>query len=76
MDTAASLLMGFDPDKIRLIKNGLEDKEKKSPLFFGKKEDIKVIDNGTVKTLERFGDERNLHYKPHAAWSGQIERSK
>jgi uncharacterized protein (DUF362 family) len=74
VDTVSTLLMGFDPDKIQLIKRGLDDKNKKSPLFFGNQNDIIVIDNGTAKELSRFSADRNLHFKPHQAWAGYIER--
>ena len=75
MDIVAATLMGFDPDKIRLIRKAIDDKKKKSSLFFGYKNDINVVDNGSVISLEKFADGRNLHYKPHPAWIGFIERS-
>jgi uncharacterized protein (DUF362 family) len=74
VDTATTLLMGFDPEKILLIKNALEDKNRKSPLFFGNRGDIIVVDNGITKKLDAFSSERNLHFKPHSSWSGFIER--
>jgi uncharacterized protein (DUF362 family) len=74
VDTVAVTLMGFDPEKLRLIKKGLEDKNKKSPLFFGSKNEIEIFDNGIKKNLVQFGKDRNFHFKPHETWAGHIER--
>ncbi len=74
VDCITSTAMGFDVEKLRLIKRGFEDADHKSPLFFGKKDDIVIIDNGKKKKLKEFSKDRNLHFKPHPSWKGAIER--
>ncbi|MCG8571237.1 MAG: DUF362 domain-containing protein [Spirochaetes bacterium] len=75
IDTVATTLMGFDVAKVRLVEKSLQDKNRKMPLFFGEKTSISVVDNGTKKDLNQFADDRNLHFKPHPSWLGEIERT-
>jgi uncharacterized protein (DUF362 family) len=74
IDAVASTLMGFDVDKLRLVKRAIDDTDRFAPLFFGTREDIEIIDNGQRVNLETFGKEHNLHFKTHPNWTGSIER--
>ncbi len=73
-DAVGSTLMGFDIDKIPLVKRGLEQPSA-LPLFQGGRESIRVIDGNETLTLAEFGKRRNLKYVAHPNWVGRMERA-
>ena len=73
-DAVGSTLMGFDIDKIPLVKRGLEQPSA-LPLFQGGRESIRVIDGNETMTLGEFGKRRNLRFAPHPNWMGRTERA-
>ncbi len=74
LDAVAASLMGFDIDKIPVIKKGLEEHSRPRPLFRGTRETIEVIDGEDVLTLAEFKTRRNLKFEPHPNWKGHVER--
>lgn len=74
IDSVAASLMGFDIDKIPLIKKALQDTNRSSPLYFGRRDDIEVIDGTEAMTLAEFQQRRNLKFEPHPNWKGHVER--
>ena len=74
VDAVASSLMGFDIDKIPLVKKGIEDADHASPVYFGKLDDITVVDNTEEMSFEEFKNKRNLKFEPHPNWKGHVER--
>lgn len=73
-DAVASTLMGFDIDKIPLVKRGLEQ-HSALRLFEGHRESIRVLDGNETLTLVKFGERRNLKYAAHPNWVGRVERA-
>ncbi|MGV7223011.1 MAG: DUF362 domain-containing protein [Nitrospinales bacterium] len=73
MDAVGATLMGFDIEKIPLIKKALETNNQASPLFSGNPADIKVLDNGKEYTISELGRHRNLNFEPHPGWKGHVE---
>ena len=73
-DAVGSTLMGFDIDKIPVVKRGLEQPSALR-LFQGGRESIRVIDGNETLTLGEFGKRRNLKYAPHPNWVGRVERA-
>ncbi|HNY26371.1 MAG TPA: DUF362 domain-containing protein [Candidatus Sumerlaeota bacterium] len=74
LDYVAATLMGFDPDKIPLIRKGVEDTPHTSPLFWGSPSDIQVVDPTGNASLADYATRVNLHYKAHPSWAGHAER--
>jgi uncharacterized protein (DUF362 family) len=74
MDCVAATLMGFDIGKIRLIREGLADRERALPITVAGTETIRVAEDDGEHSLEEYGRRRNLHFKPHPGWKGHIER--
>ena len=72
-DTVGSTLMGFDIDRIPLVKRGLEQPSD-LPLFCGTKESIRVVDGDESLGLAEFQQRRNLKFAPHPNWVGHLER--
>ena len=73
-DIVASSLMGFDYAKIPLINKLISTGAPGLDLFNSPVSDIVVVDQGTETSLEQFRKTRNLHFAPHPAWKGAIER--
>ena len=73
-DAVGSTLMGFDIDKIPLVKRGLGQPSALS-LFHGSRDSIRVIDGDEKLTLEEFAKRHNLKFAPHPNWAGHIERA-
>lgn len=73
-DAVGSTLMGFDIEKIPLVKRGLEQPSA-LPLFQGSRESIRIKDGEETFTLAEFAKRRNLKYAPHPNWVGHIERA-
>jgi hypothetical protein len=74
LDAVGTILMGFDIDKVPLVKRGLEQPSSK-PLFKGPRDGIYVHDEDNRFPLSEFGKRRNLKYAPHPNWVGHIERT-
>ncbi|MGA2204234.1 MAG: DUF362 domain-containing protein [Terriglobales bacterium] len=73
-DAVGASLMGFDIDRIPLVKRGLEQPSAK-PLFRGGRGTIRVIDGDETLTLQEFQTRRNLKLAPHPNWAGHLERA-
>jgi hypothetical protein len=73
LDAVGATVMGFDVDKIPLIKRGMEDSERESPIFLGSKDGIVVIDGPETRNLNDFAKRRYLSFEPHPNWKGHIE---
>lgn len=73
-DAVGATLMGFDVDKIPLVKRGLEQPTE-LPLFRGTRDAIRITDGTESVGLVEFGKRRNLKYAPHPNWVGHLERA-
>ncbi len=73
-DAVAASLMGFDINKIPLIRKGLEDNSHPLPLYSGSPDDIQVLEGEKVCGLKGFQEYKNLKFEPHPNWKGHIER--
>lgn len=71
VDTAASTLIGFDYEKIKMIKYGW--KEKKYPLALFDINDTKIISNDKSLNDKNVISCVKYHFKPHRNWRGHIE---
>ncbi len=74
IDAVAATLMGFDIERIPLIKKAFEHNNGLNPLFEGKKEDIQIVDEEELMNLAKFSKKRHLHFEAHPNWKGEIER--
>ena len=74
VDSAAAVLMGFDPDKIPLLINAFQCNS--YPLAQGTWNDIHLISDFEPWTgrLEDIESSACLNFRPHFGWKGQIER--
>jgi len=72
-DAVASALMGFDVEKIPLIRHALEQKDHVCPFFRGSREGIRIVNGERTLTLQEFASERKYSFEPHPNWKGQIE---
>ena len=75
IDAVAASIMGFDIDKIPLVKKGLEDGQQKRPVFQGSREQIEVIEGERTLSLAELQKSKNLKFEPHPAWKGHVERA-
>jgi len=73
MDAVGATLMGFDIEKIPLVKKTLETSDQFCPLFNSALEDIEVIDEGNTYSIHELKLHRNLSFEPHPGWKGYIE---
>jgi hypothetical protein len=73
-DAVGATLMGFDVDKIPLVKRGLEQPTE-LPLFHGTRDAIRILDGTETFDLAGFARTRNLKYAPHPNWVGHLERA-
>ena len=73
-DVVVTSLMGFDVDKVPIVKRGIETIDSRKPLFWGGIDTIRVID-GAEMSLDQFLRHRNLKYAPHPNWVGHVERA-
>ena len=73
-DAVAASVMGFDIDRIPLIKKGLEEGDRPRSVYSGAPDDIEIIDGEDVLGLREFQKRTNLRFEPHPNWKGQIER--
>ncbi|MCK9417938.1 MAG: DUF362 domain-containing protein [Nitrospirae bacterium] len=73
IDAVGATLMGFDINKIPLIKKGLDDRTHIHPVYDGTPEAIRVLEGDRVYGLSEYGSLRNLGFEPHPQWKGHIE---
>ncbi len=71
-DAVGATMMGFDIDKIPLIKKIL-DGNGSLPLFSGTRDDIVVLDGGNAYSLNELKTRHNLRFEPHPGWKGYVE---
>jgi len=74
IDTVGAGLMGFDVNKIPLIRNIYKTVNSTHPLFFGSRDDIRIHDNDKEYTFDSYIKEKNLNFEPHPNWKGHIEK--
>jgi len=74
IDSAAAILMGFDPEKIPLLVNAFQSKS--YPLAQGTWKDVELISDFEPWTgrLEDIEPSACLNFRPHFGWKGHIER--
>jgi uncharacterized protein (DUF362 family) len=73
VDAIAATFMGFDVQKIPLIKNAFKGGKNHHPLFNGTIEEIAVQSYGEVLTFEAFRRLDHKRFKPHLQWAGHVE---
>lgn len=74
VDGVAATLMGFDPQRIRMLKNGFAMRELNFAPF--KLEDIEVISNKPAWNGRLTAMEETFAFKPHFGWTGAIENQR
>jgi uncharacterized protein (DUF362 family) len=74
VDCAAATLMGFDWQRIRLLRESFKMRELNFASFMSG--DIRIISNhkGWNGTLEEMED--TFHFRPHFGWIGAIENKR
>ncbi|MBA4147331.1 MAG: DUF362 domain-containing protein [Verrucomicrobia bacterium] len=72
VDCVAATLMGFDWQKIRLLKNSFNMRELSFVNF--SPGDIQVISNNPAWNGKLDAIEETFHFKPHFGWTGAIEK--
>ena len=74
VDSAAAVLMGFDPDKIPLLSNAFQSNP--YALAQGTWKDVRLISDFVAWTgrLEDLEPAACLKFRPHFGWEGHIER--
>ncbi|MEN3334564.1 MAG: hypothetical protein V7641_3929 [Blastocatellia bacterium] len=75
VDAACAYLMGFDPDKIPLIRQAFHCRHYR--LTDGDWGDVECVSNEAAWNgrLADIDDESTLRFKPHHGWRGYIERT-
>jgi hypothetical protein len=75
VDTVCALVMGFDPDRLPLLREGWRAAEL-SLAQFGL-EDVRCVSNveGWTGSLADLAHGPSLDFRPHFGWRGQIERA-
>jgi uncharacterized protein (DUF362 family) len=71
VDCAAATLMGFNWQKLRLLKNGFS---MRAPSFVSfKARDVEIVSNHEPWSGKLEGMNETFHFKPHFGWVGAIE---
>jgi uncharacterized protein (DUF362 family) len=73
VDAVAATMMGFDVNKIPLIRNAFAMQESDLSLTNHKIEDIRIIENSENYDIEELKTRHNLKYAAHPNWAGQVE---
>ncbi len=75
VDAAAAWLMGFDPERIPIVRQAFRCR--RLPLAEWDWHDVRLVSNRTdwCGPLEAIGPEATFHFAPHFGWRGHIERS-
>jgi uncharacterized protein (DUF362 family) len=74
VDAVAASLMGFDIDKVPLIRRALDESDQRRPVFRGSREQIQVLDGKRTLSLKEIQEEVNFAFEPHPNWKGHVER--
>ena len=72
VDAAAGVLMGFDPEKIPIVRQAFCVKH--CPISDGKWQDILCISNRVGWSKQLGETQETLYFEPHFGWKGHIER--
>lgn len=73
IDAVGATLMGFDFNKIPLIKKILDGRNGSHPLYAGTQDDIVVLDGGKEYALNELAKHHNLRFEPHPGFKGHTE---
>jgi uncharacterized protein (DUF362 family) len=73
LDAVGATLMGFNIDKIPCIKHAFTTNSQPSPLFYGSRDEIEIVDNEKKYSINELIHHRNLNFEPHPAWKGHVE---
>jgi uncharacterized protein (DUF362 family) len=75
VDAACAYLMGFDPEKVPIVRQAFRCHD--LPLAEHRWTDIAVISDHAAwnRALNTIDDNETLHFAPHFAWKGQVERT-
>jgi uncharacterized protein (DUF362 family) len=74
VDVTAATIMGFDWEKIRLLRNAFEMRQRNFVSF--PPNEIRVISNNPAWTGSISEMEETLRFRPHFGWAGAIENTK
>lgn len=74
VDAACAILMGFDPEKIPIVRQSFRCRD--FPLSACDWRDVHVISNRPEwqRKLPEIAHESTFHFRPHFGWTGHIER--
>jgi len=74
VDAACTWLMGFDPEKIPIVRQGFQVRQ--YPLVDHDWRDVELISNVDAwnQRLIDVPEDSTFHFAPHFGWKGQIER--
>jgi len=73
IDAVGATLMGFDIEKIPLIKKALEEKVDGTKIFSGTKNDIQIIEKNQEYPLLELTNKKIFLFEPHPNWKGNVE---
>jgi uncharacterized protein (DUF362 family) len=73
VDAAGATLMGFDIEKIPLIRNALAERETNLPICLSSLEGIGIIRDGETMSINELGKKHRLDFEPHPSWKGHVE---
>jgi hypothetical protein len=75
IDAVCAYLMGFDPDKIPVVRQSFRCK--KYSLAEGEWGDVRCLSNNAAWNgrLAEIADDSTPHFTPHQGWIGHIERA-
>jgi uncharacterized protein (DUF362 family) len=75
IDAVCAYLMGFDPDKVPIVRQAFQCHE--LPLSEHHWKDVGVISNHAAwnRPVNSIEDHETFHFKPHFAWKGRVERT-
>ena len=73
IDAVSSTLMGFDINKIPMIKNAMLIEKSDMPLFLGALDDIKIINGDKIINFNELAKKPPFQFEPHPNWKGHLE---
>lgn len=75
VDAAAAIIMGFDPDRIPIVRQAFRCRE--YSLAEWNWPDVEILSESTdwLGQLPTISASSTLHFEPHFAWKGHIERT-
>ena len=74
VDAVGATLMGFDVDRIPLIRRALDDASHAQPICTTALDAIRVVVAGREMSMEAFRDNFHANFDPHPNWIGSVER--